>query len=234
LAGQITERKGTLYICAGLRCIWDLLYDESSRKKVDAAERKLDGTIGDDEFRWACWASECPTFGYDWCPTYIREQFVRNGGRFDPNITLLMDLGLYSRADIESDQERIGDVVARRRLENAAHIAYHRAVDAERGCLDAHMMQHLNGQREWPGAWLVREIFGNPFKETRFASEWRTPTVLALAAATYADRAYDRLPIVADALEEAGCDDIDLLLHCRGDGPHVHGCWVIDLILDKV
>jgi hypothetical protein len=54
-----------------------------------------------------------------------------------------------------------------------------------------------------------------------------------LAQAIYDDRAFDRLPILADALEEAGCDTADILAHCRGPGPHVRGCWVVDLILGK-
>jgi hypothetical protein len=51
--------------------------------------------------------------------------------------------------------------------------------------------------------------------------------------AIYTDRAFDRLPILADALEEAGCTDAAILEHCRGPGPHVRGCWVVDLLLDK-
>lgn len=62
---------------------------------------------------------------------------------------------------------------------------------------------------------------------------WRSETVLALAAGIYAEGAFDRLPILADALEEAGCDNTDILAHCRGPGPHVRGCWVVDLILGK-
>jgi hypothetical protein len=64
-------------------------------------------------------------------------------------------------------------------------------------------------------------------------SAWLTPTVLALAVGIYAERAFDRLPILADALEEAGCDHADILAHCRGDGPHARGCWVVDLMLGK-
>ena len=54
-----------------------------------------------------------------------------------------------------------------------------------------------------------------------------------VAATIYDDRAFDRLPILADALEDAGCDDHDILAHCRGPGPHVRGCWVVDLVLGK-
>ena len=62
---------------------------------------------------------------------------------------------------------------------------------------------------------------------------WLTSTVVALARGIYEERAFDRLPILADALEDAGCDSADLLAHCRGDGPHVRGCWVIDVLLGK-
>jgi hypothetical protein len=62
---------------------------------------------------------------------------------------------------------------------------------------------------------------------------WRSETAVSLASAIYAERAFDRLPILADALEEAGCDHPDILAHCRGDGPHARGCWVVDLVLNK-
>ncbi len=78
---------------------------------------------------------------------------------------------------------------------------------------------------------LLRDIFGNPFRPVIVEPQWLTETVLALAAGIYADRAFDRMPILADALEEAGCDHADILTHCREDGPHVRGCWVVDLVL---
>ena len=80
---------------------------------------------------------------------------------------------------------------------------------------------------------LVRCVFGNPLTTPRFELGWRTRTVRLLAAGIYADRAFDRMPVLADALEEAGCDHADILAHCRGDGPHVRGCWVVDLVLGE-
>lgn len=62
---------------------------------------------------------------------------------------------------------------------------------------------------------------------------WRSPTVVSFASAIHADRAFDRLPILADALEEAGCDHPDLLAHCRRASPHADYCWLVDLLLDK-
>jgi hypothetical protein len=80
---------------------------------------------------------------------------------------------------------------------------------------------------------LARCIFGNPFRPVEFDTLWRSETVLALATGIYTERAFDRLPILADALEEAGCDHSDILTHCRGPGPHSRGCWVVDLVLKK-
>ncbi len=80
---------------------------------------------------------------------------------------------------------------------------------------------------------FLRDIFGNPFRPVSLDPAWRTSTVLALASGIYEERAFDRLPILADALQDAGCDHADILTHCGGSGPHVRGCWVIDLVLGK-
>ena len=80
---------------------------------------------------------------------------------------------------------------------------------------------------------LLRDIFGNPFRPVVADPAWLTPTVVAIASAIYEERAFARLPILADALEEAGCTDADLLLHCRTPGEHVRGCWAVDLVLGK-
>ena len=80
---------------------------------------------------------------------------------------------------------------------------------------------------------LVREIFGDRFGRLSVDSSWLTPGVVKLTQAIYDYRAFDRMPELAAALEEAGCADEDILGHCRGPGPHVRGCWVVDLILSK-
>jgi hypothetical protein len=80
---------------------------------------------------------------------------------------------------------------------------------------------------------LIRDIFGNPFRPIVADPAWLTPTVVGIATSLYEDRAFDRLPILADALEEAGCTNADLLLHCRQPGEHVRGCWAVDLVLGK-
>jgi len=82
-------------------------------------------------------------------------------------------------------------------------------------------------------AQLIRCIWGNPFRPVVFDPNWRSETAVALATGIYAERAFDRLPILADALEEAGCDQPDMLDHCRGLGPHARGCWVVDAVIGK-
>jgi hypothetical protein len=82
-------------------------------------------------------------------------------------------------------------------------------------------------------AHLARCIFGNPFRPVAFDPRWRSETAVALASAIYDGRHFDRLPILADALEDAGCDSLDLLNHLRGPGPHARGCWPLDLVLSK-
>jgi hypothetical protein len=80
---------------------------------------------------------------------------------------------------------------------------------------------------------LVRDVFGNPLRKVKFSPEWRTDTAVTLASQMYESRDFSAMPILADALQDAGCDNDDILAHCRGDGPHVRGCWVVDLVLGK-
>ncbi len=82
---------------------------------------------------------------------------------------------------------------------------------------------------------LLRDIFGNPFRPATVDPNWLTSTVVALAEGIYAERAFDRMPILADALQDAGCTNEDVLNHCRdAQQVHVRGCWVVDLLLGKV
>src|SRR5262245_13664709 len=80
---------------------------------------------------------------------------------------------------------------------------------------------------------LLRDIYGNPFRPPAFDPRWRTADALGLARGIYDGPAFDRLPLLADALMDAGCVDELVLGHCRSDGPHVRGCWVVDLVLGQ-
>jgi hypothetical protein len=83
---------------------------------------------------------------------------------------------------------------------------------------------------------LLREIFGATPEPVRFDRgwlSWQGGTVRRIAAGMWEERAFDRLPVLADALEEAGCREEAVLKHCRGPGGHVPGCWVVDLLLQR-
>ena len=79
----------------------------------------------------------------------------------------------------------------------------------------------------------IREVFGNPFRPVAFSPDWRTGTTVAIARGMYESRDFSAMPILADALQDTGCDSAEVLDHCRGPGPHVRGCWVVDLVLGK-
>ncbi len=80
---------------------------------------------------------------------------------------------------------------------------------------------------------VLRDTFGNSLCPLTFSPSWRTDTAVTLARQMYEARNFSAMPILADALQDAGCDRADTLNHCRGPGPHVRGCWVVDLVLGK-
>jgi hypothetical protein len=107
------------------------------------------------------------------------------------------------------------------------HLEPHRTVERQ-------VLTVLAGEtRNRPLADAVRCLFGNPFRRPEARPEWRTEAAVGVAAGVVAEWAWDRLPILADAVEEAGCGDPGVLAHLRGDGPHVPGCWAVDLVLGK-
>lgn len=87
----------------------------------------------------------------------------------------------------------------------------------------------------WPEqATLLRDVFGNPFRPVAFDAAgrlWKGGAIVDLARELYESRDFTRAPLLADLLEEAGCADTQIGDHLRGPGPHVRGCWVIDLVL---
>ncbi|MBM3981739.1 MAG: hypothetical protein FJ304_15980 [Planctomycetes bacterium] len=85
----------------------------------------------------------------------------------------------------------------------------------------------------FPQITLLHDIVGHPFYPEAVEPAWLTSTVVQLARTMYESRDFSAMPILADALQDAGCDNVNILDHCRGPRPHVRGCWVVDLILGK-
>jgi len=104
-----------------------------------------------------------------------------------------------------------------------------------RAAFDPAKWDHAN---KWehckPQADLGREVLGNPYKPVTLDKSWRTDTAVALARTMYESRDFSGMPILADALQDAGCDSDGILNHCRAANQvHVRGCWVVDLVLGK-
>jgi len=80
----------------------------------------------------------------------------------------------------------------------------------------------------------VLDVVGNPFRPAAFDPSWRTSTALSLASQMYDSRDFGAMPILADALQDAGCTSDDILGHCRdAHATHVRGCWVVDGVLNR-
>jgi hypothetical protein len=81
---------------------------------------------------------------------------------------------------------------------------------------------------QFPAAALLHDVFGNPFRPIAFDPQWRTSTVAKLANAMYDSRDFAAMPLLGDALQDAGCERSEILDHCRNQGIHIRGCWAID------
>ncbi|AMV27919.1 hypothetical protein VT84_26180 [Gemmata sp. SH-PL17] len=119
----------------------------------------------------------------------------------------------------------------------AANSAYPDAWHAAAACAT---QAGMTGLRKAGVTAIFREVFGNPFRAVTLDRRWLTADVVALARSAYEERALPsgeldsvRLAVLADAVEEAGCSDASLLDHLRSPGPHVCGCWGLDLLLGK-
>jgi hypothetical protein len=103
-------------------------------------------------------------------------------------------------------------------------------------CLEQHIDRGIGQplpQHQTALADTYRALYPNPYVPLAWDLAWFTSTVRALAAHIYNSRKFDVMPILADALQDAGCDDEQVLARCRGAGPHARGCWVLDAVLGK-
>jgi hypothetical protein len=221
LLGKVSERKLRLFAAACCRRIWHLLIDRRSRVYIEVSERYADNKATSNELLVAHAASE------------VHQQAVYNsleGFAASAAHYVSADLGEYLRHRTEPRGsnwtiEPQPEIVAVNAAEAAA---YTKAENNQYATFDADLRTEYAGQTA-----LLRCIIGNPFRPVTLSPAWQTANVIALAQAIYDERAFDRMPILGDALEEAGCDNADILNHCRQPGEHVRGCWVIDLLLGK-
>lgn len=118
----------------------------------------------------------------------------------------------------------------RRAAKVAVDVARHAADPEWDARLAARAVQWQNGSTRYALSNYLRDIF-QPYQNTPLEPAWLTSTVLGLAREVYDSRDASVIPILADALQDAGCEDEPLLSHCRSECNHVRGCWVIDELL---
>jgi hypothetical protein len=140
--------------------------------------------------------------------------------------------GVAAMAALEAAAEAADPEAAVRALDAALHRFGFNNRPWDMAEISARGPRVSRGQKHSPP--LIRDIFGNPFRPVAFDPAWRTSDVTLLARGIYEEKAFDRMPILADALQEAGCEVADLLDHLRDrKQTHVRGCWALDLVLGK-
>jgi len=224
LEARISARKQRLLAAAFSRAVWHLFDHPDLRAAVETAERFADGRAT---------AAELEAVRQRCREVAIREHeaWERSADWDSPGSVLN---ALRSRAAWAAAFTATTPVSA----EDVADKLSTTAVEAQTG--DSGIL--IRDRVEWARLMeeqqlvlraVVWEVVGNPFAPVAFRAEWRTGTAVALAAQMYESGDFSAMPILADALQDAGCDSDEVLDHCRNPGTHARGCWVVDLVLGK-
>jgi hypothetical protein len=226
---KASDRKVRLFAVACCRRVWSGLEHEESRDAVRKAELFADGLADRNEMLRAhekvCAIIPKLHDGKDTAPGAA----LSASGFPGPPKSLLQRFADALDDPWWEDEFDKGDPLAPA-LVTARHAARAAAdLQGQRNVLDAPAT--IAEHREQTA--LVRCLFGNPFRPRPVCAAWLTREVRALADAIYAERAFDRMPLLADALEASGCTNADLIEHCRSGREHARGCWVVDLLLGK-
>jgi hypothetical protein len=218
-----STRKARLFAAACCRRIWPHLTDESDRTAIDLVEQVADKQAKLTALRTA------QTLCSD---VVLRPNYYHN------------DTGAYSQyysyqwpfwITVNPESMMVARPTYHATAPNPWGDPYHTANDA-RAVLYFKVDPQATETEQLAQCALLRDIIGVRLIRPTIPAAWLAAcnrTVPRLAQAIYVERAFDRLPILADALEEAGCDNADILNHCRQPGDHVRGCWVVDALLGK-
>jgi hypothetical protein len=205
----LPHRQFRLFACACCRQVWDLLPGVASRRAVEVSERFADGLARKSELAQACRAARCFT------------RALKRAGKGHRAHYLAARLTIWVATDSILD---VAGGTATRAEELAAHLGR-----AAPGGAKAARADESRRQCD-----LFRDIFDDPFRPTPAVDKacltWGGGTVPKLAQAIYDGRTFEQVPVLADALEEAGCAEQELLGHLRGPGPHVRVCWALDTL----
>lgn len=215
LGVRASPRKRRLFACACVRRIWPLLTDERLRLAVKAAERFADGWVSRKVLAKA--RRVVPRLAVDDAVRQAVEALLPEEG---PILVRPRDIG-----------EPL-DVISATRIARTAA----RAAEAQNETDAVAPVEPIRHLASLDAVELIHEFFGNPFRPPMFDPNWlrwKKKLIRRMAEVIYRKRCFRNLPRVADALEEAGCRETDILTHCRAPVEHVRGCWVVDSLLKK-
>lgn len=222
---KASDRKLRLFAVACCRRLWQLLDEDVSRPAVDVIERFADGLATPNDLESAQRAARSQGKDFEKICAWRR-----NTRGPSPEADLYQS---------ESEKAYLVSYACQKEdylwwvLAFATRCKLHVPVGIRRD-RDSHtegLWDRLYAAGEAELADLLRDIF-NPFAPP-LERDWRTTTVLTLATGVYDEKAFERLPILADSLQDAGCDSVELLNHLRQPGDHWRGCWALDLVLGK-
>jgi hypothetical protein len=230
LEDKASGRKLQLFACACCRRVWYLLADERHRKAVEVAERLSDGIATVDEVGETY--KEVSRISLDGSINTTEE--IQRLVAHAVLLTISITVGFLKYDDGSRRMTpRLSPIYA---AQTASDLAARATALAGRLVFDLRKSQQLQSS-------LLHDLFGKPFRSTMISPAilaWNDGISVRLAQTAYEERHLPdgtldngRLAILADALEEAGYTDADILGHLRGPGPHVRGCWAVGLCLGK-
>ena len=233
-----SNRKLRLFATACCRDIWDLIDSDQARSAVEIAEKFADGNATEEEIDDANrLAQTLADEIYEEVNSQAEQIAIRDNlpdgwvhGAWECAIDACSAMSACSEVSYPTGLDVI-------RVARSAVLARGFKIApklfTEDGGGDFRLREVAEHEQERLQATHFRDVFGNPFRPVAFSPDWRTTTATAIASQMYDSREFGAMPVLADALQDAGCENADILDHCRGPGPHVRGCWVVDLVLGK-
>jgi hypothetical protein len=209
LEDRVSDRKLRLFATACCRHVWKLIAHPDAREAVQISERFADGLATAKELAAAKTKAlrACRELAKSMRTLTEQRKFALASRQF----AALAAASCACEADVISAAFRTKMVMAETRGRKANREELEDAYQCE----------------------LLRDLFGNPFRRSKWQAKWGTPAVVELATVIYEQRRFERMPRLGGLLQKAGCESTEVLQHCRSSVEHVRGCWVVDLVLGQ-
>ncbi|OGZ65963.1 MAG: hypothetical protein A3D34_01695 [Candidatus Staskawiczbacteria bacterium RIFCSPHIGHO2_02_FULL_33_16] len=228
----LSRRKYRLFINACCRSVWSSMIDERCRETVEVADRYIEGISTDKE---AYGALHGVNNANQEALSATEDNIMNSSLQISLTYLAARSILWINNGDYEDDLSWAGAMATVGDLTSVKQYLAKRFRGSHRSEADTLEMRSQGN--------LLRDIFGDTSKYNPFSKEkividptWLTANggaVPRLAETIYNERSFKDMVVLWDALEEAGCTNEEIRKHCQGDGQHVRGCWVIDLILQK-